>query len=93
MKHIRIDQGILTEENSSNSFKLNPYDVLSIKPIPLWREGESIELLGEFKFPGIYSLKAGENLSDVINRAGGLTDRAFTKGRYFFAGKPTRKRR
>tara|TARA_B100002019_G_scaffold291028_1_gene310102 strand:- start:6259 stop:8886 length:2628 start_codon:yes stop_codon:yes gene_type:complete len=83
VKHIRVDQKTLADENSSYSFKLHPYDVLSIKPIPLWREGESIELLGEFKFPGIYSLKAGETLLDVINRAGGLTERAFTKGAVF----------
>ena len=83
IKHIRIDQKMLSEYNSSSSFKLLPYDVLSIKPIPLWREGESIELLGEFKFPGTYSLKAGEKLTDVINRAGGLTDRAFLKGAIF----------
>ena len=36
-----------------------------------WREGESIELLGELKFPGIYALKENETLLDVINRAGG----------------------
>ncbi|MEK9773777.1 MAG: SLBB domain-containing protein, partial [Opitutae bacterium] len=83
VKHIRIDQRTLMDENGSNSFKLHPYDVLSIKPIPLWREGESIELLGELKFPGIYSLKAGETLLDVINRAGGLTERAFAKGAVF----------
>ena len=39
--------------------------------------------MGEFKFPGTYSLKAGEKLTDVINRAGGLTDRAFLKGAIF----------
>ncbi len=83
VKHIRIDQRTLIDENGSNSFKLHPYDVLSIKPIPLWREGESIELLGELKFPGIYSLKAGETLLDVINRAGGLTESAFAKGAVF----------
>ena len=83
VKHIRIDQRDLIDEDNSKSFKLQPYDVLSIKPIPLWREGESVELLGELKFPGTYSLKAGETLTDVINRAGGLTERAFAKGAIF----------
>ena len=57
--------------------------MLSLKPIPLWREGESIELSGEFRFPGIYSIKSGETLLDVIDRAGGLSERAFPKGAVF----------
>ena len=50
VKHIRLDQRTLTESDDTKFFKLQAYDVLSIKPIPLWREGESIELVGEFKF-------------------------------------------
>ena len=84
VEHIRIDQKGLTESNTSKQFKLQPYDVLSLKPIPLWREGESIELMGEFRFPGIYSIKNGETIIDIIDRAGGLTERAFPKGCYFF---------
>ncbi|MEC8420073.1 MAG: SLBB domain-containing protein [Verrucomicrobiota bacterium] len=83
VKHIRVDQKSLTESNTSKQFKLQPYDVLSLKPIPLWREGESIELSGEFRFPGIYSIKSGETLLDVIDRAGGLSERAFPKGAVF----------
>jgi polysaccharide export outer membrane protein len=83
VKHIRVDQSVLTGENKASSFKLSPYDSLSIKPIPLWREGESIEISGEVNFPGTYSIKIGETLHDVINRAGGLTDRAFPDGAFF----------
>ena len=50
VKHIRIDQKTLADENSSHSFKVHPYDVLSIKPVRFGSEGESIELLGELKF-------------------------------------------
>ena len=83
VEHIRIDQKGLTESNTSKQVKLQPYDVLSLKPIPLWREGESIELTGEFKFPGIYSIKSAETLIDIIDRAGGLTERAFPQGAIF----------
>jgi polysaccharide export outer membrane protein len=83
VKHIRVDQSVLTGENKASSFKLSPYDSLSIKPIPLWREGESIEISGEVNFPGTYSIKIGETLLDVIKRAGGLTDRAFPDGAFF----------
>ena len=83
VKHIRVDQKALTDNNVTKLFKLRPYDVLSIKPIPLWREGEFIELSGEFRFPGTYSIKTGETLSEVIERAGGLNARAFPKGAIF----------
>ena len=81
--HLRIGQDVLVDGNRSKTYLLKPYDSLSIKPIPLWREGESIEISGEVNFPGIYSIKLGETLFDVIQRAGGLTSRAFVDGALF----------
>ncbi len=83
IRHLRVDQKTLLDSNFSELFKLRPYDILSIKPIPLWREGETIELLGEFRFPGTYSIRSGETLYDVVERAGGLSERAFPKGAVF----------
>ncbi len=83
VEHLKIDQSVLIDSNRSQDYLLKPYDSLSIKPIPLWREGESIEISGEVNFPGTYSIKLGETLFDVIQRAGGLTDRAFPDGTIF----------
>jgi protein involved in polysaccharide export with SLBB domain len=83
VEHLRIGQDVLVDGNRSKNYLLRPYDSLSIKPIPLWREGESIEITGEINFPGTYSIKLGETLFDVIQRAGGLTDRAFADGALF----------
>ena len=83
VEHIRLDQNVLAESNASQAIQIHPYDILSIKPIPLWREGEAVILAGEFTFPGTYSIKPGETLMDIINRAGGLTDRAFPSGAVF----------
>jgi polysaccharide export outer membrane protein len=83
LEHLGIDQGILLDSNRSKTYLLKPYDSLSIKPIPLWREGESIEISGAVNFPGTYSIKLGETLFDLIQRAGGLTDRAFADGALF----------
>ena len=83
VEHLRLGQDVLLDINRSEAYLLKPYDSLSIKPIPLWREGESIEISGEVNFPGTYSIKLGETLSDVIQRAGGLTDRAFADGALF----------
>ena len=73
----------MSDSNRSAFFKLQPYDAVSIKPIPLWKEGESIEIEGEVKFPGIYPIKVGESLFEVLQRAGGLTSRAFSDGAIF----------
>ncbi len=83
IEHIRLSKNQLLDKNTSASFKLKPYDAVSIKPIPLWKEGESVEISGEVKFPGFYSIKIGETLYDVLQRAGGLTDRAFPQGSIF----------
>jgi len=83
IEHIRLSSKQLLDENASTGFKLKPYDVISIKPIPLWKEGESIDISGEVKFPGVYSIKIGETLYDVLQRAGGITDRAFPQGSIF----------
>ena len=83
VEHLKIGQDVLVDGNRSQNYFLKPYDSLSIKPIPLWREGESIIISGEVNFPGTYSIKLGETLFDVIQRAGGLTSRAFPDGAIF----------
>ena len=37
----------------------------------------SIKILGEVQRPGAYSIKPGDNIFDIINRAGGYTDIAY----------------
>lgn len=38
---------------------------------------------GEVRRPGIYNIRRGERLSEIITRAGGLTEQAFSKGTVF----------
>jgi len=56
--------------------KLQSYDVISVRTIPEFREALGINLTGEVRFPGFYRFKRGETLSQVIKRAGGLTELA-----------------
>jgi len=63
--------------------ELKPYDVLVIKPIPMWMEPGTIELAGEVRFPGKYPIHQGETLHSVLQRAGGFTDAAFPEGALF----------
>jgi polysaccharide biosynthesis/export protein len=62
---------------------LEPYDVLSIKEVSQWTDQESVSLKGEVRFPGVYTIKPGETLKSVIDRAGGLTPYAFAQGAVF----------
>lgn len=63
--------------------ELEPYDVVSIRTIPEFRESLQVYLEGEVRFPGVYAFKRGEMLSEVIKRAGGLTDLAHAKAAVF----------
>ena len=67
----------------ANDFILQPYDSLQIKRMPLWTDTQTVELIGEVRFPGVYPFKRGETLANVLSRAGGLTEYAFADGAIF----------
>jgi polysaccharide export outer membrane protein len=68
---------------SQTPIQLEPGDTLQVKQIPLWKQKETVELLGEVMFPGTYTILPGETLMDVLNRAGGLTPHAYPLGAVF----------
>jgi polysaccharide biosynthesis/export protein len=63
--------------------QLKPYDVLVIKPVPMWMEPGTIQVAGEVRFPGKYPIHQGETLYSVMQRAGGFTNFAFPEGAVF----------
>jgi len=42
----------------------------------------SVQALGEFKYPGVYQIKKGDRILDLLNNAGGITKEAYTKRAY-----------
>jgi len=62
---------------------LKSQDQLQVLTIPHWQEKRTIKLVGEVKFPGNYSIKKGETMMSVVNRAGGFTNDAFIRGAVF----------
>lgn len=62
---------------------LQSRDVLQIKTIPNWAESKTVELVGEVRFPGVYSIGKEDTLASVIQRAGGLTEYAYAPGAMF----------
>jgi polysaccharide biosynthesis/export protein len=80
---IKVDLAAVLRGDPAANLKLEPFDVLSIKEVQAWTDQETIVLRGQVKFPGVYSVKPGETLKSVIQRAGGLTQFAFAGGSVF----------
>jgi polysaccharide export outer membrane protein len=80
---IDIDLGAALRGDPAGNIALAPFDNLSIKEVPEWQMLEGVTLTGEVRFPGHYSIKRGETLRSVLDRAGGLTKYAFPEGSIF----------
>lgn len=78
-----IDLARVLAGDASADLALQPYDFLTIKALPQWSDQGMVTLGGEVRFPGKYPIKRGETLSEVLKRAGGLTDLAFAEGAVF----------
>ena len=65
------------------NFPVKEDDEWTIFTIENWNEKKYIELKGEVKYPGRYSIAEGEKLSSVLARAGGFTNHAFIEGAVF----------
>ena len=62
---------------------VSPGDVVRFNPVFTDRDSGPVVLTGEFVRPGIYGIRRGETLSEVIRRAGGLTEQAYPYGAFF----------
>jgi polysaccharide biosynthesis/export protein len=80
---INIDLAAALRGDPTANLALKSFDNLSIKEVSEWRGQESVTLTGEVRFPGHYSIRRGETLRSVIDRAGGLTGFAFPDGAVF----------
>ncbi|HEX3652697.1 MAG TPA: SLBB domain-containing protein [Rhizomicrobium sp.] len=65
------------------SVSLKPFDSVRLRPVFSDRNGETITILGQVRYPGTFDVTRGERLSSVLARAGGLTDEAYPFGTVF----------
>ena len=77
------DLNLRAEFESLSGTKLQSRDHLNVKELPDWNPTNEVTLEGEVRFPGTYRIRKDERLSDVIKRAGGLTQSAFPVGAIF----------
>lgn len=67
--------------DGDKEFLLEPYDQVYIRQSPGYFAQKNIYLSGEILYPGAYALsKKTERLSDIVGRAGGVTQHAYLEG-------------
>ena len=63
------------------TFKLKPYDIVTIHRSPDYQEQKVVHVSGEVNYGGMYVLSnKEERLTDILKRAGGLTPNAYING-------------
>ncbi len=68
-------------DTEANSFILKPYDVIAVRFMPGAISSGSVTIAGEVMYGGIYNLTSDkERISDIMKRAGGLSDNAYPEG-------------
>lgn len=78
-----IDLAAVLAGDDAHNVLLTAHDQLRIDLLPDWNSDWSVTLEGEVRFPGEYSILKGETVTQLIERAGGLTDQAFPEGAIF----------
>ena len=67
--------------DGTRGFVLEPYDVVEVRKSPGYRVQRQVSIVGEVVFEGGYTLvRKNERLSDLVGRAGGVTQDAYVRG-------------
>ena len=75
-----LEDGMLVGDGSDD-FRLKPFDEVYIRRSPAYYEQRNVTVAGEVLFSGSYALsKKNERLSDLVEKAGGVTPAAYVRG-------------
>jgi protein involved in polysaccharide export with SLBB domain len=79
---------LVLQHDSSQDLALLPGDVVSVLSqadvrVPIAQQTKFVRLDGEFVHAGVYTVKSGETLRDLVKRAGGFTPNAYLYGSEF----------
>lgn len=78
-----IDLSKSMAEDPKHNLPLEVNDYIIVRTVPEWQLYRKVSISGEVKHPGIYTIKRGERLSALIDRAGGFGDKAYLQGALF----------
>jgi protein involved in polysaccharide export with SLBB domain len=68
-------------DNTASKFELAPFDEVFVRTSPNYQLQQFVTVQGQVIFPGVYGLeRKDERLSDIIRRAGGLNNQAYSEG-------------
>ena len=71
------------EGDPAHNVPLEMNDYLFVRMVPEWQLYRTVNVGGEVKYPGAYTITRGEKLSSVLERAGGYTNFAYLRGATF----------
>jgi len=75
---VNIGKGLSKEEQD---FVLQPFDRIVVRTSTGYETQKMVRIVGEVLYPGLYAInRKDERISDLINRAGGLTPFAYVDG-------------
>ncbi len=83
VEKISIDLERAMAGDPRGNLPLQEDDQLFVRSIPEWDGYTQVSILGEVRFPGVYTARKGERLSSLIERAGGFTSNAYARGSVF----------
>lgn len=77
--------GLPAPSGPTPDVQLKPYDNVLVLRQPGWELQRTVAVAGEVRYPGTYSLLSkNEHISDILNRAGGLTPEGYANGVTFY---------
>ncbi|GEB69785.1 polysaccharide export outer membrane protein [Pseudoalteromonas carrageenovora] len=83
IEHLRLDLESAMRGDLQSNITLQSKDSINVFAIPNWQENVKVELKGELKFPGVYTIRRGETLTELLERAGGFSEFAEQKAAVF----------
>ncbi len=82
-KKLLINLKKAIEGDKEHNIALMDNDYLFIRAVPEWALYRTVSITGEVRFPGTYTIKKGETLSSLVERAGGYAPKAYLRGASF----------
>lgn len=79
---------LVMDHDPTQNLELQPGDIVTILsqadiPVSVAEQTKFVRLEGEFGSAGVYSVKPGETLADLVRRAGGISSNAYLYGSSF----------
>lgn len=74
-----IENGLII--SGDKKFILQPFDIVTVRRSPGYEVQQNVSVIGEILFAGTYAkTSSDQRISALVERAGGLTDKAYIKG-------------